>query len=295
MRTLISSCCLLVVLTFVAMAQNSASKAGKSKNLTASGGPFTPACTLPFPGTTGLNIDKTCGMLGSETSLTPEGLQNQAKNNFCASGPPITVTPEILLSLQRATEAAKVTFGSHALLPKDRSTLQTGFALGGATYREGQLVQMAAYFIETHPADLSSGESVNCDVKEDPLGNDVHMALGPAYGADECTSVTAELSPHFRPTEWELLGNIEAKNKTTKPAAITQFPIRVTGQLFFDASHKLCTNGQEVSGNPARQSAWEIHPVYQVDVCREKTLTGCAPDNADVWIPIKDWKPPAGN
>jgi hypothetical protein len=39
MRTLISSCCLLVVLTFVAMAQNSASKAGKSKNLTAYGGP----------------------------------------------------------------------------------------------------------------------------------------------------------------------------------------------------------------------------------------------------------------
>jgi hypothetical protein len=70
-----------------------------------------------------------------------------------------------------------------------------------------------------------------------------------------------------------------------------QFPVRVTGQLFFDASHKLCTNGKAVGGNPARQSAWEIHPVYQADVCRHQTLSECEADQADVWIPITDWKP----
>jgi hypothetical protein len=233
-------------------------------------------------------------MLGSAGDH-PEGLQNQAKNNFCAPGPATTVTPAILLSLQRAAENARITFGSHALLPKDRSNLQKGFAVGGKIYREGQRVQMAAFLIETHPADLSSGESVNCDTKDDPRGNDVHMALGSAYGADECTSVTAELSPHFRPREWEVIANIKAQDKTAKPAAITQFPIRVTGQLFFDASHKLCSNGKEVSGNPARQSAWEIHPVYQVDVCSRQTLAECEADSVGMWISIKVWKPPVGN
>ena len=255
---------------------------------------FTPGCSLPFHGTAGLSIDKTCGMFGSAAEATPEGLQNKAKNNFCALAPVATVTPSILLSLQQASKA-KVSFGSHALLPKDRSTLEKGFAVGGKTYHEGQRVQMAAFFIETHPADLSSGESVNCDTKNDALGNDVHMALGTAYGADECTSVTAELSPHFRPAEWEIIADIKAKNKTTHPAAITQFPIRVTGQLLFDASHKLCASGKEVAGNPARQSGWEIHPVYQVDVCSRKTLSECEADNAAVWIPIKDWTPPTGN
>jgi hypothetical protein len=295
MRTVLCSVCMLIVLAAAGKTQATERKAAKSKSADVQGGPFKPACTLPFPGTTGLSIDKTCGMFGGETGPTPEGLQNQAKNNFCASGPPLTVTPDILLNLQRATEAAKVSFGSHALLPKDRATLEKGFVVGGKTYREGQLVQLAAFFIETHPADLSSGESVNCDSKGDPLGNDVHMALGTAYGADECTSVTAELSPHFRPSEWEVIGEIRAKGKTAKPAPITKFPIRVTGQLFFDASHKLCSNGKEVGGDPARQSAWEIHPVYQVDVCRQQTLTDCKADSTTVWIPIKDWKPPVGN
>jgi hypothetical protein len=256
---------------------------------------FTPGCSLPFSATEGLSIDKTCGILGSAAEATPEGLQNKAKNNFCALAPTATVTPSILLSLQQATAKAKVSFGSHALLPTDRSKLKEGFLVGGKTYHEGQKVQMAAFFIETHPADLSSGESVNCDTKNDALGNDVHMALGLAYGADECTSVTAELSPHFRPGDWNIIADIKAKNQTTHPAAVTQFPIRVTGQLFFDASHKLCANGKEIAGNPARQSAWEIHPVYQVDVCSRKTLSECEADNATVWIPIKDWKAPSGN
>jgi hypothetical protein len=68
----------------------------------------------------------------------------------------------------------------------------------------------------------------------------------------------------------------------------------VTGQLFFDASHKLCENGKAVPGDPARQSAWEIHPVYKVDVCSANTLAACSA-NGNVWTPIEKWKPPAGN
>jgi hypothetical protein len=257
-------------------------------------GKFTSDCSLPFTPTGGLKIDESCGMFGSAAGNTSEGLQNKAKNNFCAAGTPATVTPAILLSLQQATSRANVSFGSHGQLPNDRSALEKGFSISGKSYHEGQLVHLAAFFIETHAADLSSGESVNCDTKEDPLGNDVHMALGTAYGADECTSVTAELSPHFRPGDWKILADIKPKDKTKKPDPITQFPVRITGQLFFDASHKLCSSGKAVEGNPARQSAWEIHPVYQVDVCRNQTLSACEADQADVWVPIKNWKP-AGN
>jgi len=276
--TLIKSFCVLAFAVWAGAAQPGTGK-------------FTAACSLPFTPTGGLTIDQSCGIFGSAAANTSEGLQNQAKNNFCATGTPATVTPAILLSLQGATAKAKVSFGSEKLLPQDRSTLQGGFSINGKTYHEGQLVHMAAFFIETHPADLSSGESVNCDTKKDPLGNDVHMALGTAYGADECTSVTAELSPHFRPGDWKILADIKPKDKVEKTTPITQFPVRVTGQLFFDASHKLCNNGKAVAGNPARQSAWEIHPVYQVDICRHQTLSECEADQADVWIPIKDWKP----
>ena len=299
MRSLIALLCVLSVWTAGGVAQTKSSKAAKASksNGTAatSSSPFTPECSLPFIATPGLKIDQTCGVFGNAAGKTPEGLQNHAKNNFCAPGPAVTVTLAILLNLQRASESASVSFGSESQLPTNRATLQKGFSIAGTTYHEGQRVQLAASLIETHPADLSSGESVNCGTKEDPKGNDVHMALGAAYGADECTSVTTELSPHSRPSAWQILADIAAKDKTEKPAVITQFPIRVTGQLFFDASHKLCSNGSEVPGNPARQSAWEIHPVYQVDVCSRQTLADCQADDAVVWTPIGQWKPPAGN
>lgn len=279
MSTLMRSACSIALATFACLAQSGAP-------------PFTAACTLPFIATDGLNIDKTCGLFGNADGGTPEALQNQAKNNFCAAGTPVTVTPAILLSLQKAAQKAKAPFGSAAQLPKSRTVLESGFKIQGKTYHEGQLVQLAAFFIETHAADLSAGESVNCETKEDALSNDVHMALGTAYGADECSSVTAELSPHFRPADWKIVADVKAKDKTTKPAPITQFPVRVTGQLFFDASHKLCSNGKAIGGNPARQSAWEIHPVYRLDVCSHQTLSACDAGVEDVWTPIKDWKPP---
>ena len=297
MRSLLISLCLLSVSIAGCLAQTKKGGTSPKKTATAArkqSGPFVPGCSMPFASTPGLKIDNSCGMLGNAADNTPEGLQNKAKNNFCATAPAATVTPAILLSLQKAAEAAHVSFGSHGALPSDRGALQAGFSVDGKTYKEGQQVQLAAFFIETHPADLSSGESVNCDVKKDPLGNDVHMALGAAYGADECTSVTAELSPHFRPGAWKVIAGIKAKDKTSSPAAITQFPIRVTGQLFFDASHELCKGGAEVSGNPARQSAWEIHPVYKVDVCSHKTLAECDA-GADVWTPIDKWKAPSGH
>jgi hypothetical protein len=46
---------------------------------------------------------------------------------------------------------------------------------------------------------------------------------------DRCESLNAEISPHFRPETWlDIVGlNIAPKR-----------PLRITGQLFFDASHQ---------------------------------------------------------
>jgi hypothetical protein len=261
---------------------------------------FKPACKLPFDLTSGLSIDATCGIDGCEITDSAEAKQNHAKNNFCASasGKPVTVTPDILAKLQAvfAADAVKkgIPFGGQKKLPPDR-TLLKGYVVDKTSYSEGMYVQMVAFIIESHSADLSSGENVNCDVKKDAKSNDIHIALGSGWGADECTSVTAEMSPHFRPTGWSVLDSVEAKGKIAKQPEITQFPIRIRGQLMLDATHELCTGTPpvEVKGNPARRSMWEIHPVYSADVCQFQDVNKCNIDSTDskVWTPLSDWKP----
>ena len=245
---------------------------------------FNPACTLPFDSIkqTGLAIDKQCGESGCADPNTPEGKQNKAKNNFCATGTPVTITPDDLKQLQVAAKSKGVTFGSESEIPADRSVLQ-GYSIGGKTLSEGMLVRMAAFVIETHPADVTNGESVNCKTKG-AAGNDVHMALGLKHGANECTSVTAELSPHFRPKAWSVLSSIKPQGATTATGVKT--PIRVTGQLFFDASHQPCNGLTAVGDNPKRQSLWEVHPVYVVEVCKNTTLQTCDASDDSAWTPL---------
>jgi len=78
---------------------------------------------------------------------------------------------------------------------------------------------------------------------------------------------------HFRPKAWRdtTIGDIER-------------PVRVTGLLFFDSPHLPCDEeGHAVSGNPARVSLWEIHPVYLFEVCKHPKLTGCRGDHDEDW------------
>jgi len=283
------------------ISKTKSTKSAKSSKSACKKTAFTPACTLPFDAIkqTGLAIDKTCGEPGCADPTTAQGMQNAAKNNFCATGAPVTVTPNMLAQLMAAAQAKGVTSGSESQVPADRSVLK-GFTIGGVTLGEGTVVRMAAFVIEAHYADVSSGESVNCKIGSSAVGaakaqaaNDIHIALGTSYGADECGSVTAEMSPHFRPAAWKVIAGIKPKDKATKPLALSQYPVRITGQLFFDASHRLCAAGVPTSGNPARQSLWEIHPVYTADVCSNKTLSACKVDDDSVWTPLDKWTPPA--
>ena len=38
-----------------------------------------------------------------------------------------------------------------------------------------------------------------------------------------------------------------------------------------------------------RVSAWEIHPVYAIDVCINTSLSGCPRTDASKWRPLHKW------
>ena len=228
-----------------------------------------PKCALPFAKiATKQPIDTKCGMNGDATGALAQ--QDLVKNNFCATGKPFALTFADYAPLQSAAVAK---LGEHYTPPADRSVLHDIVTLRGAKIGEGDVVRLVAYVDRARYSDVNDGESVNCHLLHDG-NNDVHIPLVAKQGDAECTSVTAEISPHFRPAAWT-------------PANLNDLtvPVRITGQLFFDASHKPCSGGKVE--NPQRQSVWEIHPVYAVEVCR--TAGRCDPKNDRQWIALDQY------
>ena len=226
-------------------------------------------------------IDSTCGLPGKPASRAPSQLQNSLKNNFCApSANPETFTPKMLIDLQANTHVPS----GPGHEPGDRAALQQ---LG-----EGKVIRMKAFLIEAHHADLGGGESVNCNGPNEE-DNDVHIALGDAVDAQECGSVTAEISPHYRPASWNEIGHFEVFNKSARKYVVNvalasrlqAHPYRITGQLFFDSSHQPCPCGTSCA--PSRASVWEIHPVYNIEVC--KAGASCDQTADGDWMAFDDW------
>ncbi len=234
-----------------------------------------PACTLPFDSIKQHHpIDDSCSADGAASPGTPQSAQNDAKNNFCSTGTPVNIDFDVLHQLQQdAKPGSGITFGGDALLPKDRSVLRNLPTKAG-TLSEGDVVRIAAFVIDAHGSNLSSGESVNCK-QGGADNNDIHIVLGQNSPTDdECSSVTAEMSPHFRPAVWT-------------PTILNQHNAhlyRFTGQLFFDASHRPCSGGK---GSPKRSSLWEIHPVYLVDICTD-AHNNCKVDSDENWISLAE-------
>lgn len=230
---------------------------------------FTPPCKLPFAGPK-QPIDATCGMTGDAGTKPALAAQDLAKNNFCATGTPVVLTFDIYPGLQAAAEKL---LGVNYTPPLDRSGLRNLYTWKGKKIGEGTLVTVVAFVEKAHYSDVETGESVNCNLKGDAV-NDIHVPLVTTAGQDECQSVTAEMSPHFRPAAWTASAVNKSKN-----------PMRFTGQLMFDAEHRPCKNGK--ASGPKRQSVWEIHPVYAVDVCVNSTIAKCDPAVAKNWTPLK--------
>ncbi len=251
-----------------------AALAGAALPAAAAADGLTPSCPLPFAAIAGKHpVDADCDAPGKPTSSDKTHAQNTAKNNFCATGDPAWVTRVSFRKLQAAAAQAGITFGSDSKLPEDRSALANIYKTSeGATIGEGSKVRLVAFVKDAHYSNVSNGESVNCG-ETGKEANDIHIVTVQDPADDECTSVTAEMSPHFRPDGWT-------------PAALNalQAPVRFTGQLFFDGSHRPCTAGHPQ--NPKRIAIWEIHPVYAVDVCSGSTLADCPVGDETKWKPL---------
>jgi hypothetical protein len=232
---------------------------------------FNPGCTLPFESIKGKNltIDSQCGKDGTAKANSPGSLQNETKNNFCATGTPVELSFSTFDDLQSQASSKNISFGGESKLPKDRSVLVSLLSVNGKQIGEGTVVSLTATVFDARHSNVSffneTGESVNCKSGE-PSMNDIHIELAdPSNPSDECKTVTAEISPHLRPASWDRFD----VNPTTAPHVdgLTQLKgakVRISGQLFFDASHSPCVNGH--GSAPVRRSIWEIHPVYAIDV-----------------------------
>ena len=236
---------------------------------------FRPSCTLPFDAikTDGLAVDAQCTLNGNAGDNLEKRLEINAKNNFCADGPPVPIVFEDFTSLEAAADK----------IPDLRKQLKTSrdqladmiTSKGGAPIGEGTVVQFVTFLFEARNSNVGKGkgELVNCKLtkKED---NDIHIELTmDPKDDDPCNGVTAEMSPHFRPEAWNELVSLEIKT-----------PVRITGPLFFDGSHHACHD--EVRPTPNRISVWEIHPVYQFEVCKAKSLQACDVRDNSKWIPL---------
>lgn len=227
-------------------------------------------CAVPFVDlVTQHKIDAQCGASGdipSSSTGAPHQVQNRQKNDFCVTGTPRSITVRELTELQKKADEAFAQAGvtyDREHLPADRSPLRK---LG-----EGALARLVAFPKNVRYSNIQSGgESVNCHEAFNTW-NDIHIELAEEADGKGCELVSAEVSPHFRPIHWT-------------PTAIRQSgrPIRITGPLFFDASHHPCKNGL-AQNDQARASNWEIHPAYNLEICRYSTAAQCKVDDDAAW------------
>jgi hypothetical protein len=247
--------------------------------------PFTPSCKVPFDSikTEGLDVDARCSLDGNGTT-TGKQLESNAKNFFCAPAVPVPITFSTFTKLQLATDGID---HLRKKLDDSRDDLKDPVKVKASSVGEGSRVQFVGILFDAHPSNAKKpsggkkpGELVNCNVVGEEH-NDIHIQLmNKASEQDECQSVTAEMSPHFRPEAWSDLAGRRIVE-----------PVRVTGHLFFDGSHTPCKNGK---GSPKRISVWEIHPVYAFDVCTSKNLATCRKNiaNESFWIPLDKFPRP---
>ncbi len=254
--------------------------------------PFVVGCTLPFTGQSH-DIDQHCPNEGCAKRENDKA-QNKIKNNFCAAGPAIQISAASIDKLQadvdQLVQQGTFKYGQSAPEPVDRAKLHDLSTVdvngNSVLLGEGKLVSFEGFVLDAKHDDtyvLGSGpqgfggEGVNC--KNSLFDwNDIHVALGETAGAEECSSVTAEISPHFRPAVWDRFdSNACTSPHVTNPLPIKGLRVRITGQLFFDGSHTPgpCQGAHGVNSFP-RRSVWEVHPAYGIevfDVSKNKFVT----------------------
>lgn len=240
------------------------------------GAPFVAGCTPSFGNADTHPIDADCGIEGAATTDAKK-LEARAKNNYCATGTPSRVTFVSFKRLQQATEASGFDLADDRSGAQDLHTTTDGNTIG-----EGDVVTFSGFVIRADTANRSGGEQVNCNRGGDER-NDLHIHVASTTSkakANFCKAVVAEMSPHLRLEDWTS-GNLMLTDG---------FPVRFTGRLFYDTSHRkpICPASASKKAT-ARSGAWEIHPVYRVDVCKNTTIASCDPRDDSKWIAFSTW------
>lgn len=240
-------------------------------------------------------IDQRCAATGKEDGNIYHYAQNAAKNNFIARGTPVALSFADFTRLQQASERQIKASGIvlQGKYPEDRTRLRSLIKVRGKPIGEGSVVSLEAYVFNANYANTkyskladgtpARGEAVDCDNPELDW-NDIHIALSPSANpkTDQCTTVTAEISPHYRPAVWSRFHDAQNQDiETLIPGLLKQqvvenqtagahpLRLRLTGPLFYDASHRPCVfSAGKVSErhSPERRSIWEIHPIYRIEV-----------------------------
>jgi hypothetical protein len=173
------------------------------------------------------------------------------KNQFCAwrDTDPALVTRYSFDQLQKRLPAG-FPWGSRTNMPtaEERKAIREFYMTSeGDTIGEGSNVVFVAYLLEGH---FGGAESVNCG-RSQRQDVDIHLALVTERpwtlkltnrGPVECSSVTAEISPHHRPIDWDFLGRMTGTPAAQKLVKAEQKlvdedlqrPLRIRGHLFFD-------------------------------------------------------------
>lgn len=229
---------------------------------------FRPGCSMPFNSDPVQDIDAQCSIDGAGNTDDKKA-ESRAKNDFCAETPnPIPIDVQTFDDLQKKTNFRR---------SADRSPLASIFSKDGKTLGEGKYVEYAGFVLHAQYSNKSKGEAVNCNIPGEDT-NDIHIQMvADANDEDACDSVTAEMSPHFRPDSWT-------------PEKLNSFQghlVRVRGPLFYDGSHTPCSDGKRP--NPQRRSVWEIHPVYAVDICKDKARSEDKGPKCTSWLSLDDW------
>jgi hypothetical protein len=125
------------------------------------------------------------------------------------------------------------------------------------SWGESTPVEYEAYLIKTRHYP-SGAESCNCNLTKEE-NNDFHLVTVSKKSAPEADSITAEITPHIRPSGWTFTKLTDLSDKKTY--------VKITGYLMLDTQHL-------GGGGPVRVTDWEIHPVTSMKVCTG-SVTGC--------------------
>lgn len=241
-------------------------------------------------------IDGRCNKfgVGSGNSLA----QNEVKNGLCAGPTAAAIDRAILVALQQAlppsSHSGSLPWGDPQFIPTRNERQALKHPSPQIAVGEGSLVQFVGYVLEGRHSNTLDGEDVNCRRLGD-ANNDIHLYLGEGFTDPLTQSITAEISPHYRPKAWEVLGTFNSSSGGPAVEAMLQQqnldrPIRFTGQLMFDASHCPATGFCITQDRgPVRVSSWEVHPVYKIDVCSAKDLSACRAADTSAWVPFDQW------